>query len=285
MSFFSNWNGEVLKNEEIRISPDNRSFRYGDGCFETIKVINEQILLQDLHFERLFSSLQLLKFSIPDFFSAEYLKEQIIRLVKINHHEKIARVRLVVFSGDGGLYDLQNRNVNFIIQSWPGNITSNYYNTVGLKTDIFLDAKKTADLFSPIKSNNYLGYAMAALWGQEHQLDDCILTNSSNRIADATIANVFIVQGGIIKTPAITEGCINGVMKKYLLNCLRKESFQHLETKITLEELMTATEIFLTNAMYGIRWVKSFGQNNYSNSLSALLHKRFIEPLFASPTF
>ncbi|MGI8637197.1 MAG: aminotransferase class IV, partial [Segetibacter sp.] len=253
--------------------------------FETIKVIDGRILLQDFHFQRLFSSLQILKFSIPVFFTVDYLKEQIVSLVKINQHEKISKLRLVVFRGDGGLYDLENRTVNFIIQSWPGNISSNYYNTAGLRTDIFFDAKKTADVFSPIKSNNYLGYAMGAMWAQENQLDDCILTNAFDRIADATIANVFSVTRGIIKTPLLTEGCINGVMRKYLLDCLRKESLQHIETEMTPEELITATEIFLTNATYGIRWVKSIGENNYNNSLSSLLHKKFIEPLFAPSTF
>ena len=285
MSLFSNWNGKVVKNEEIHISPDNRSFKYGDGFFETIKVINGRILLQDFHFQRLFSSLEVLKFSIPPFFTKKFVEDQIISLVKFNKQEEIARVRLTVFSGNGGLYDLEDRHLNFIIQSLPGNINSNYYNTAGLKTDIFLNAKKSADVFSPIKSNNYLGYAMGAIWAKEHELDDCLLTNSFNRIADATIANVFVVTDGIIKTPLLSEGCVNGVMRRYLLACLQKESFEHVETQIAVEELRTATEIFLTNATYGIRWVQSIGKNNYNNSLSSLLHKKFIEHLFASSTF
>jgi branched-subunit amino acid aminotransferase/4-amino-4-deoxychorismate lyase len=285
MSLFSHWNGKIVKNEEICISPDNRSFKYGDGCFETIKVVDGVVLLPDLHFQRLFSSLTTLKFSIPSFFTADYIKSEIANLVKLNQHEKSARVRLVAYRGDGGLYDLENKNVNFIIQSWPGRTETNYYNETGLRINIFNDAKKTADMFSSIKSNNYLAYAMGAIWAKENGLDDCILTNAFNRIADATIANVFIVTGGIIKTPLLSEGCVNGVMRRYLLTCLQKESIAYLETEISCEELMSASEIFLTNANYGIRWVQNIEDKNYDNIASSQLYKKFITPLFNQSTF
>jgi branched-chain amino acid aminotransferase len=285
MSLFSNWNGKIVKNDEICISPDNRSFKYGDGCFETIKIIDGNILLSEFHFQRLFSSLKTLKFVIPGFFTADYLQEQISTLVKINQHEKLSRVRLVVYRGNGGLYEFADRMVKFVIQSSPGNVASNSFNDTGFKINIFNDAKKATDSFSSIKSNNYLGYAMGAIWAKEQSLDDCILTNAFDRIADATIANVFSVNNGIIKTPLLTEGCVNGVMRRYLLTCLHKEGFRFEETKISSEELVTASEIFLTNATYGIRWVRNMANMSYDNSLSSLLHKKFVAPLFKSSTF
>ncbi|MCW3114207.1 MAG: hypothetical protein JWR18_2603, partial [Segetibacter sp.] len=161
MSLFSNWNGKIVENNKICISPDNRSFRYGDGCFETIKVINGEVLLADLHFQRLFSSLVILKFFIPTYFTSEYLTSGIEELVTKNGHSDFARVRLVVYRGDGALYDLEDKNPYFIIQSWSGKVETNFYNDTGLNVGIFSDAKKSADLFSAIKSNNYLPYAMA----------------------------------------------------------------------------------------------------------------------------
>src|SRR4051794_28697675 len=115
MSLFCNWNGRLVKEEEVHISPNNRSFRYGDGCFETLKVIAGRILLSEFHFNRLYSSLRTLKFEIPDFFTAEYLCEQVTQLVKLNNHHSLARVRLILFPGDGGLYDTEDRTLNFIL--------------------------------------------------------------------------------------------------------------------------------------------------------------------------
>ena len=285
MALFSNWNGKIVENDKICISADNRSFRYGDGCFETIKVISGKVLLSDLHFQRLFASLQILKFTIPTVFTPDNLHAQIKDLVTINRHQQFARVRLVVYRGEGGLYNIEDKNPYYIIQSWEGNIQSNYFNQTGFSVGVFTDAKKTSDLFSTIKSNNYLGYAMAAFWAAENSLDDCILTNAFNRMADATIANIFILSDGIIKTPALSEGGVGGVMRRYLLQCFKEEGIPFLETEITLQEISNATEVFLTNANYGIRWVRKIGNIHYVNSLSSLLHKNFIAPLFTPATF
>jgi branched-subunit amino acid aminotransferase/4-amino-4-deoxychorismate lyase len=282
MPLYSNWNGKVVDEKEIFISPNNRSFRYGDGCFETIKIIDGKIILLDLHFERLFSSLSTLQFSFPDFFNQEYLKSQILELVHVNNHQKLARVRLVVYRGDGGLYDLEDKNANFIIQSTTGNPSSQYYNEIGLHVDIYNEAKKSTDVFASIKSNNYLGYAMAAMWAMKHGLDDCILTNTFERIADASIANVFLVTDRFIKTPSLSEGCVSGVMRKYLLGRMLDEGLPIDETQITREDLLHASEVFLTNATYGIRWVQHVGGVHYTNVTSSMLYKKIIEPLFHS---
>lgn len=285
MSLFANWNGRIVEEEKICISPNNRSFRYGDGCFETMKVINGKPLLSELHFQRLFSSLEMLRFTVRDFFTSVYLEAAIKELVRKNGHATLARVRLVAYRGDGGLYDLEDNNANFIIQSWPGKDASNYFNDTGLVADFFTDARITADLFSPIKTNNYLRYAIAAMSAKQKGLDEHILMNAFDRVADSTIANIFIVTKGLIKTPPLSEGCVSGVMRKYLLDCFKKESLPFAETEISPEELLNASEFFLTNAMVGMRWVGKVSKRNYDNATSSLLHKKFIEPLFSPATF
>jgi branched-chain amino acid aminotransferase len=92
-------------------------------------------------------------------------------------------------------------------------------------------------------------------------------------VADATIANVFMLKDGIVKTPALKEGPVNGVMRKHILYSLRKMDISVEETSITGEDLSEASEIFLTNAIYGIRWVKQLGKNGFTNSFSKMLHK------------
>ena len=275
-----NLNGKIFRSGKLLISPDNRSFRYGDGCFETIKIVKGKILLQDYHFERLFSSLALLQFELPGFFTPAFLQQQILALAKLNGHEKLARVRLTLFRGNGGLYDVENHSPNYCIQTWQLNPANNLLNENGLVVDIFTDAHKVADKFSSIKSNNYLSYAMAALWAKKNKLNDAIMLNPYNQVADATIANVFIVKDGIVQTPALTEGPVNGNMRRYLLTCLREQNIPVAEKTISADDLEQASEIFLTNVIYGIRWVKQLGKNNYQNQLAALFHRDFIQPMF-----
>ncbi len=63
---------------------------------------------------------------------------------------------------------------------------------------------------------------MGALWAKENKLDDAVIFNNYNRVADATIANIFLVKNNIITTPSLNEGCVAGVMRKYLLHCFQK---------------------------------------------------------------
>jgi aminodeoxychorismate lyase len=277
---FLNYNGKLYRSDAVLITADNRSFRYGDGFFETMKMINGKIILNKLHFERLFASLETLRFEQPKYFTKEYLSEQIVSLAKKNQHEKIARIRLTIFRGDGGLYDTQNNIPNYIIQTWSLNSESNSFNENGLVIDIYKDAKKACDNFSHIKSNNYLPYTMAALWAKQNRLNDALLLNSFERIADATIANIFIIKGGIIKTPSLKEGCVSGTIRKYLLQSFQKENIKFEETQITIADIFQASEVFLTNAIYGIKWVKQIGDISYQNHTSSILHNKFIFPLF-----
>jgi branched-subunit amino acid aminotransferase/4-amino-4-deoxychorismate lyase len=274
------YNGKISKTGKLLISPDNRSFRYGDGFFETMKMVNGKLQLANEHMERLFASLELLQFQQPVYFTPSYVLEQVTLLAKKNYHHKLARIRVTIFRGDGGLYDVENHFPHHLIQSWELNPSNNTLNENGLQLGIFTNARKVCDQYSHVKSNNYLSYALAALWAKKQKLNDAVLLNPYDRIADATIANVFVVKDGLVKTPALTEGAVNGVMRKYILQSLRHENMPVEETQLTVEDLLQASEIFLSNSIYGIRWVKQLGDSGYTNQLSALLHKKFILPLF-----
>ncbi len=272
-------NGNIIKETSFLISPNNRSFRYGDGCFETMKVLNGQILLSDFHFDRLFASLQILQFDLPKFFTREYLLLQLLNLVKKNQHSKLARVRLMIYRGNGGLYDSESNFPNCLIQTWELNPANNILNQNGLITDIFEGAKKVGDKFSAIKSNNYLGYAMAAMWVKEQKINDAILLNAFDRVADATIANVFIAKDNIIKTSLLSEGGINGIMRRVLIERLPSIGMRVEESCLSVDDLIGADEIFLTNSIYGIRWVKQLKEQKYKNELTQLIHKKIILPI------
>ncbi len=276
-------NGKIVKEENATVSINNRSFRYGDGCFETLKLINGKIQLEAYHFDRLFTSLQQLQFNVPNYLTAPYLAEQIQVLAKKNNHQKLARVRLTMYRGEGGLYDVQNNFPYYTIQTWALNPANNELNENGLVIDFFEAARKVVDSFANIKSNNYLCYVMAALWAKENHLNDVLLLNPYQYIADATIANIFIVKDNIIYTPPLSDGCINGIMRKHLITCCKEDNNPIVETSLTVEHIKTADEVFLTNSIYGIRWVKQFGETVYTTcSIGAKLYKQYITDFVAS---
>ena len=269
------FNGTIVPGNEPHLLVANRGYRYGDGLFETIKVVKGIILSEYYHFERLFSGLSLLKFTVPRLFTKEKLAEEILYLCKKNECENLARVRLSVFRGNGGLYD-EDRTPGYVIECWPLNVSVNKLNENGLVIDIFPDAQKSCDKFSNLKSANFLPYAMAAQYARENKLNDSLILNTGNRIADSTIANVFIVKGGIIITPALKEGCVNGVMRRHLIEKFRMSGLGFQERELVVNDLEMADEVFLTNAINGIRWVRQFRDKIYTNEKTVDIYNRFI---------
>ena len=269
------FNGKFYGLSEPVIGSANRGLRYGDGLFETMKMLNGDIIQQADHFERLWNGLDVLQFEKPGLFTKGNLITAIKKLAKKNNHEAAARVRLNIFRGDGGLYDAVNNIPNYIIETWPLQDNSGLWNSNGLVVGIFEEAKKSCDILSNIKHNNYLPYVLAALKAKKEKWNDAIVLNQFERIADSTIANVFLVKDEIISTPALSEGCVAGIMRKSLINYCCKNSITCKETTITTEDIMNADEVFLTNSINNIRWVQRIGNAVFGNEFTQKIYTSF----------
>jgi branched-chain amino acid aminotransferase len=275
----NNWlfyNGQMIPADTPIISANNRGLRFGDGLFETIKVLEGKMPLFHLHMERLNKGLAVLNMQLPENYTPDYISQVILELCNRNSIAGTARVRLTVVRGNGTLFATEDLYASIIIQAEP--LASDYlvFNETGLTIDVCPGIQKSCDQLSNLKSNNYLPYVMAAQYARQHQLNDCLLLNAHNRICDGTIANVFRIHQNSIYTPPLSEGGVAGVMRQYLLTELPKAGYTVHEKICTPEELETANEVFLTNALFGIRWVAKFRNKIYSNELVRVLHKQFI---------
>ncbi|MDI3320053.1 aminotransferase class IV [Pinibacter soli] len=279
MLHFISHNGKILKDDKAIITADNRSFRYGDGLFETMKVIDGKIQLEEYHFDRLLKGIELLQFDVPSYFSPEYFSKQITELCQQNQQHKLARVRLMVFRGNGTVYEMENNFPNYIIQTWKLTDNFNEFNNEGLSIDIYQNARKAIDSFANCKSNNYLPYIMGALYAKKQQLNDAIILNTKDRICDTTIANVFLVKDGAVITPSLQEGCVDGVMRRWLLKCLPSIDIEVKENEVEANDVLTADEVFLTNSIYGLQWVEKCGGKIYSNKIAKKIFESCIQPL------
>lgn len=278
MSIFFTYNDKIFKEGTSVITPDSRALRYGDGLFETIKVNNGILQLGGYHFERLFSGMEMLQFEIPKYFTADYLGNKIAELCKKNQHNSFARVRLMTFRGNGGLYDAENNFPNYIIQTWDIDPATEL-NSNGLVIDVYPDAKKSCDKFSNLKSNNFLPYVMAALHAKSIKVNDCLVLNNFDRVADAAIANIFFIKHDIIYTSPLSEGCVAGVIRRFIIEKFSSK-FKIIEKPFSIDELQNADEVFLTNSIKGIRWVKQFRDSQYSNLVVKKIHALFIKTIY-----
>ena len=272
MRRFINFNGKIVDGESPVIGSTDHSYRYGDGLFETMKAKEGRIVYADQHFERLFTGLKTLKFKIPHILTEQKLLEDASKLCEKNNCNGLARVRLSVSRGSGGLYDGDD-HCTFLLECWPLEQNNDQLNDNGLIIDIFPDAKKSIDVFSNLKSANYLPYVMAAVWAKENKLNDALVLNSKERICDATIANVFWVKDTQIFTTPLSEGGVAGVMRRRILNADQSVA----ESILTEDILLNADEVFLSNVITGIRWVKQFRNKTYVNRIASKLFATLIQ--------
>lgn len=259
------FNGKTYPAGSPILSGNSRGLRYGDGLFETIKSKNGRLQFIDEHFARLWKGLQVLQFNIPKHFTPDNLENEIAHLLIKNGCDKTARIRLTVFRGDGGLFDDINHKPNWLIQTWALPDNTGQWNSNGLVLGIYPDVKKSCDRLANLKHNNFLPYTMAALYAKSHKWNDAVLQNTEGGLCDTTIANIFLIKDKVVYTPALSQGCIAGVTRNFLISKLTDANYQIIEGRLTAEDLLAADEVFLTNSIYNLRWVQSFEEKKYSN--------------------
>ncbi|MDE1207072.1 aminotransferase class IV [Tenacibaculum larymnensis] len=260
-----NFNGTLISDSEVQISTKNRAFKYGDAIFETIKVLNGKVVFVEDHYFRLMASMRMLRMKIPMKFTLEFLQEEILKVTKELPESSTYRVRLTVFRKDGGLYAPVTNEIDYIIEGTPlENVEKETY-----RMDVFKDFYNYSGLLSTIKTTNRMLNTLAAVFAEENDLDNCILLNERKGVVEAINGNIFIVKGNTIKTPALTEGCIKGIIRKKVIEIIEKHpEYTIEETTISPFEIQKADEVFITNAIVGIQSVTNYRKKEFSTDIT-----------------
>jgi len=255
-----NFNGELQHPDTINLTSENRAFKYGDAIFETVKVIHHKVVFWEDHYFRLMSSMRMLRMKIPMEFTLEFLENEILKTVAVQENAISFRVRLNIYRKDGGLYAPKTNKIDFSIQ-----VHENLYQIKdSYSLDVFKDFYNYSGLLSTIKTNNRMLNVLASIFAEENDLDNCILLNEKKGVVEVTNGNIFIVKGTVIKTPALDQGCIKGIIRTKVIELiLKNEEFTIEETSISPFEIQKADEVFITNAIIGVQSVSSYKKKQF----------------------
>ena len=271
-----NFNGSMMANNEATISVFNRGFNYGDSVFETLKVSLGKILFLEDHYFRLMASMRILRMEIPMNFTLEYIENQIMQTIHAQHSPNNSyRVKFAVYRDSEGLYLPHNNDIGYIITSSVLN-QSNYHLSIDSYTiDIYKDHFVAAGLLSTLKSNNRLINTIGSIYAKENNFNNCLLLNTEKHVMEALNGNLFLVNKNIIKTPALNDGCIKGIMRKQVIDIINTMSNYEIEERsISTFELQKADEIFITNVIQGIQPVSAYRKKTYTRNVSKILIER-----------
>lgn len=271
-----NFNGDLILSGQVVLSIENRGFKYGDGVFETLKIVNSKIVFFEDHYFRLMASMRMLRMEIPSNFTLEFLKEEIIKVVKANGLEKNARIRFSVSRKEGGFYTPKTNEIDFVISAQ--NLTIK--NIENYTVDLFKDFYLNSGFLSTIKTTNRMLNVVASIYADENDLDTCLLINEKKNIVEAIHGNVFLVFGNTLITPPISEGCIKGIVRKKIIEIIKKyPEFLIEEREISPFELKKADELFITNSIIDVQAVSQYRKKKFTktiaNKVSELLKKEY----------
>lgn len=239
-------NGKLIDKERAAVSVYDHGLLYGDGVFEGIRVYNGKIFQCDAHVDRLFASASAIRLKIP--ITREEIIEAMERTVAANGIVD-GYIRLVVTRGPGtlGLNPFKCTSPVVVVIADQIAIYSPEMYENGLEVIIAKTRRISPEMLPPlVKSCNYLNNILAKIEAVDAGVPEAIMLNAAGQIAEATGDNVFIVSHGVVITPPIETGILNGITRKVTINLARQLDIPLIERAIEVDELYAADECFLT---------------------------------------
>lgn len=269
-----NCNGNIQENSAILID-SNRGFLFGDSVFETIKVLDNKVLFLEDHYFRLMASMRICRMEIPMNFTMEYFESQILNLIATFSDSNSYRVRFSVYRDSGGFYLPKTRNVQFIVTA--SSLNSDLY-VIGKETyevELYKDFYVSKQLLSTLKTNNKMLQITGSIFADENGYDNCLVLNDEKNVVEALQSNLFMKTGNVVVTPPVSDGCLNGIMRKQVLEILKKiEGIEVKEASVSPFDLQKADELFLTNVISGIQPITKYRKKEYATEFASDVLKR-----------
>jgi branched-chain amino acid aminotransferase len=267
-----NFNGAFFSSEQFNLSINNRGFKFGDSVFDTLKADRFNCFFLEDHYFRLMASMRMLRMEIPMNFSPGFFKDQIIETLKANKLEGLSRIRFSVFRRDGGYYLPDFNEIDFLVEATA--LEKRTY--VDYEIELYKDFQIISGLLSSIKTNNKILQVLGSIYAKENGYQNCLLLNERKQVVEACNGNLFVVKEGLVRTPAIGDGCVNGIIRKKVLEVVSSMPGLRLEeSAINPMDLLQADEVFLTNCIMDIQSVSIFRKKQYVTGITDKIREKF----------
>ena len=249
-------NNKIIDENELKLTSTNRAFLYGDGFFESIKIFNSKIFNYHNHFNRIKLSANYLDINLN--FSAEKLLQIISSLILKNDITN-GSIRITIFRNSKGKYYPAENDSSYVITSKKDSNNIFKKSEEDFTIGLYVENLKPQSKISNLKSINSLLYVMAAKYSSENNYNDVFLMNTNNKIIETTNSNIFILKKGIVFTPPLLDGCVDGSMRNLLMH-ITKQHYQISIKSINEEDINKCEELILSNAISGVRRVTNFNK-------------------------
>lgn len=251
---------------------NNRAFLYGDAVFETLKILDNKVLFLEDHYFRLMASMRILRMEIPMHFTLEFFENELLQSAKKENVADSARARITIFRKEGGYYLPTNNNVDHLISVSKIESPLYFFEKSTYEVDIYKDFYVSKQLLSTLKTTNRAINITGSIYADENGLDNCLLLNEEKNVVEALNGNLFMLKEGVLSTPPLSEGCLNGIQRKQILSLAKTvENIEVIEARLSPFDLQKADELFITNVIKGIQPITRYRKKEFETTLSKTL--------------
>ena len=264
------FNGQATEAGLIGSDLLNRSFRYGDGLFESIGVHGGKPSFLPYHLKRLYRGMEVLGFSYPvDTFKQE-LVDAISRLLQINQIHAHGRLRLHVYRGGEGAYAPTSDEAHYLLEGYALK-EDPMASSASLRLTAYDVHRLKPGPLSGLKTANALPYVLAARHARKQGWDEALLFSEQGYLAEASSANIFLVKEKKCQTPPLSTGCVDGVMRHQVMRICQELSIEVQEKNLRPTDLLQADEAFLTNSVRGIIPIGQYEQRLFPHETQSVI--------------
>jgi len=239
-------NGAFVPKEDAKVSVFDHGFLYGDGIFEGIRAYHGRVFKLDAHLKRLYESAKSIQLNIG--ITKDQMQEIVLETLRKNGLTD-AYIRLVVSRGKGdlGLDPMKCPKAAIYCIADQIKIFEQSMYDQGLEVKTVAIRRNNPDSLSPrIKSLNYLNNILAKIEANQSGVVEGIMLNQEGYVAEGTSDNIFIYRDGVLITPPLSAGILEGITRNSVLQLAGDLGIEAVEELFTRHDLYTADECFLT---------------------------------------
>ena len=267
----------MVTDSEARISVFDHGFLYGDGVYETMRTYDQVVFMREQHLERLSRSAAFIRLKVPpDDFVAEAVRQTLAANGLTD-----AYVRITVSRGKGPLGldpDLCPEPTFVVFAQEFRRYPESWYRD-GVRLVLAGTRRNPVDAVNPrIKSLNFLNNILAKIEAKDRGALEAVMLNEGGYIAEGTISNIFFMQEGILRTPSLDAGILDGITRALVISLARRNGIRVEEGLFLPEDLLQATEVFYTNTTSEIMPVSMIDQRPFVvGEATRFLHRLYRE--------
>lgn len=246
------YNNHLLHESEFRLPLTNRAFQYNDGFFETIIIRQGRLCFWADHVQRMQEAAHTLGLAVPDYFALPSFEEKLLELAAQEQASEHGRLKLKVWRAGAGLYTPETNDVDWMASVQPATPPSALPLQVGL-------SRQVRTQYSPLshfKGPNAPLYVMAAVEKYKRNLNDMVLLDHQNNVAELISSNIFWLKEDQVYTPSLNTGCINGILRRNILRWCQQNEIKVMEVLADVDQLYHADCVFSANVA-GIKMLAS----------------------------